>query len=171
MESAVLIAAIGLFAVIAYSDARSRRISNTLSLAIAILGLMRIVLAHDTAATRTLAAAAIIFAATFLLFWRGVMGGGDAKLIAATVLLVGWNELFRFLLLMSVCGGVLALATLAQHWFRSRPWSFSHLARKSLEASAAANRVAGLTNMTVPYGVAIAAGGVISLVFQSPFVR
>jgi prepilin peptidase CpaA len=171
MESAVLIAAIGLLAVIAYSDMRSRRIPNVLSLAIAILGLTRVGLAHDTAATQTLAAVAITFAATFLLFRRGVMGGGDAKLIAATVLLVGWHEMLRFLLLMSVCGGVLALTILALDQFRLGHRGLSHRASKSLETGAAANRIAGLTNTTVPYGVAVAAAGAISLVFQSPFLR
>jgi prepilin peptidase CpaA len=97
MQSVVLIAAISLCAVIAYSDVRSRRISNPLSLAIAILGLVRIVLAYDTvAAAQTVAAASITFAATFLLFWRGAIGGGDAKLIAATVLLIGSHGLPGF---------------------------------------------------------------------------
>ena len=170
MQSVVLIAAISLFAVIAYSDVRSRRISNPLSLAIAILGLVRIVLAYDAvAAAQTVAAASITFAATFLLFWRGAIGGGDAKLIAATVLLIGSHGLLRFLFLMSICGGVLALTTLAQDQFRVRHWH-SHQARKAL-GTETTNRITETTNTTVPYGVAVAAAGVISLILEAPVAR
>jgi Flp pilus assembly protein protease CpaA len=164
-----VIVAISVLALIAYSDVRSRRISNALSLSVAILGLIRIVVAHEATAAQTLAAASIAFVLAFLLFWRGVIGGGDAKLIAATVLLVGWKEVPTFLLLMSVCGAVLALTTLLELQFRSGYRGLSGRVRNSSEAGFA-NPGAGRTD-TVPYGVAIAVAGVVSLVFQSPFVR
>ena len=47
MQLMLSVAAVGIFAVIAYSDVCTRRISNALSLAIAILGLIRIILTHD----------------------------------------------------------------------------------------------------------------------------
>jgi len=83
VQSAVVILAIGILAIIAYGDLRRRRIPNELSLAIAILGLTRMLLGDDAvAAGPTLAAAAAVFVAAFLLFWRGILGGGDAKLVA-----------------------------------------------------------------------------------------
>ena len=169
MRSVMLITAICLFAVIAYSDLQSRRISNTLSLAIAVLGLLRIALAHDATAPQTLAAASITLAATFLLFWVGMIGGGDAKLIPATVLLVGSHGFVRFLLLMSFCGGVLALTILVRHNFRVGNWGRSERVCTSMGATIA-ERIAGSVD-TVPYGVAIAAAGVISLVLEAPFAR
>ena len=57
MQTATLIVGLGILAVIAYGDMRSRRIPNVLSLAIAILGLLRIMLVHDpVTAGHTLAA-------------------------------------------------------------------------------------------------------------------
>ena len=131
MQTAVLVVGVGILATIAYGDVRTRRIPNALSLAIAILGLLRIVLVHDpVAAGYTLAAGAAVFVAAFLLFWRGAIGGGDAKLVTAMALLVSYRDLFSFLFLMSVCGGALALAILARDKFRQRL-----LARRGGQAS------------------------------------
>jgi len=106
VHTAVLVVGIGVFAFIAYSDVRTRRIPNALSLAIAILGLIRIILVHDlVAAEHTLAVAAAVFAVAFLLFSCGTVGGGDAKLVTAVALLIGYQELFGFLFLMSLGGG------------------------------------------------------------------
>ena len=78
------------------------------------LGLARIAFAAEVIDSGyTLAAAIIIFAITFALFQRDGIGGGDAKILPATALLIGHRALLSFLFLMSLCGGVLALATLA----------------------------------------------------------
>ena len=119
MQTIVVAAAIGIFITIAYGDVRTRRIPNALAAAIAILGLARMILADDPVATgHTLVAGAAVFAVTFLLFWWGAFGGGDAKLISATVMLVGFRDMFDFFLLMSLCGGVLALVILTRDRFR-----------------------------------------------------
>jgi prepilin peptidase CpaA len=163
MQPAILIIAIGLLAVIAYGDVRTRRIPNALCLAIVLLGTFRIILAEDaTAAGHTLAVAAVMFAAAFVLFWRGAVGGGDAKLVAAMALLVGHHGLFDFLVLMSFLGGALALAIIARDSLRQ------HLIR--LRASVHRTAIplvedpAGPTKSTIPYGAAIAAAGVITLI-------
>ena len=164
VQTAILIVGLGVLAVIAYGDMRSRRIPNALSLAIAILGLLRIILVHDpVTAGHTLAAGAAIFTAAFLLFWYGAIGGGDAKLVAAAVLLVGYHDLFGFLFLMSLCGGVLALASLAAETF---DLSFRRRPRGSHASSIgqSGRDRAGLKGSTVPYGVAIATAGVITLI-------
>src|SRR5580700_8735285 len=114
MHSAVLAVAVGILVIVAYEDVRARRIPNALSLATAALGLARVAFAADVIdAGYTLAAAITIFSITFTLFQRGAIGGGDAKILPATALLIGYRELLGFLFLMSLCGGVLALATLA----------------------------------------------------------
>jgi prepilin peptidase CpaA len=93
MHSAVLAVAVGILVIVAYEDVRTRRIPNALSLATATLGLARIALAADVIDVGyTLAAAIIIFTITFALFQRGAIGGGDAKILPATVLLVGYKE-------------------------------------------------------------------------------
>jgi prepilin peptidase CpaA len=162
VQTAVLIVAMGLLAIVAYGDMRTRRIPNVLSLAVAILGLLRIILGHDPIANgQTLAAGAAVFVAAFLLFWYGAIGGGDAKLAAATALLVGYHDLFSFLFLMSVCGGALALAMLARDTLRLWLWLLS--------STEAAGHIAAPARPTVPYGVAIAAAGVVTLIPNTPF--
>ena len=106
---------------------------------------------------------AAIFTTAFLLFWYGAIGGGDAKLVAATALLVGYHDLFGFLFLMSLCGGVLALASLVAERF---DLSFRRWPRGSHVSSTDQSdrgRVAS-KGSTVPYGVAVAAAGVITLI-------
>jgi prepilin peptidase CpaA len=162
--SAVVLAGIGILAIIAWGDARTRRIPNWLSIAVASLGLMRILMAGDPAAAGyTVAAATATFVATFLLFWRGAIGGGDAKLIPAVVLLIGYRELLGFLFLMSLFGGVLAAATLIRSKLPARlsliGWREPTPLRDSNAASVPARQI-----LTVPYGVAVAAAGAMTLI-------
>jgi prepilin peptidase CpaA len=171
MQTAVLVVGIGLLAVIAYGDVRARRIPNVLSLAIAILGLLRIMLVHDpVAAGHTLAAGAAIFTAALLLFWYGAIGGGDAKLVTATALLIGYRDIYSFLFLMSLCGGALALAILAQDKLRPRLGRLLRKGRIPSETETA-GCLAVPARSTVPYGVAIAAASIITLVLETSFAR
>jgi prepilin peptidase CpaA len=164
MHSAVLAVAVGILVIVAYEDVRTRRIPNALSLATAALGLARIAFATDPIdAGYTLAAAIIVFTMTYALFQRGAIGGGDAKILPATVLLIGYPELFGFLFLMSLCGGVLALATLAAERFDLSLRRFWRGAHVSSIARSDRGRVAS-KGSTVPYGVAVAIAGVITLI-------
>jgi prepilin peptidase CpaA len=163
VQTLVVTAAIGILLVIAYGDLRTRRIPNVLAAAIAVLGLARMILAANSVeAGRTLVASAAVFAVGFLLFWRGVLGGGDAKLIGATALLIGSDDLFDFFLLMSVCGGALAFTILVRNRLRQ------HLTLKPITpfTMQCAGGSTPLMRPTVPYGVAIAAAGVVVLILR-----
>ena len=114
MEKVIFFLGSVVFLFVAISDFRTRRIPNGSIVVILLLAAVRIGLeGQPSAALYTLAASVAVFAATFLLFWRGVLGGGDVKLMAATALLIGYRDLFSFLFVMSVCGGLVALAVLA----------------------------------------------------------
>src|SRR6202451_2129172 len=52
------------------------------------------------------AAAAVVLVIVFIFFSRGWIGGGDAKLAAATVLGLGFTHLGGYLFYASVVGGV-----------------------------------------------------------------
>ena len=166
VQTTVVALAIGILLAIAYCDVRTRRIPNTLTAAVAILGLTRLILADDLGvAAHTVIASALVFVASFLLFWRGVFGGGDAKLIGATALLVGSHDLFDFLLIMSVCGGGLGLAIVVLDQFHPRRRGISQQlagppSLRCVEAAAAPVRP------TVPYAVAIAGAGIVVLVLR-----
>lgn len=60
-----------------------------------------------------LGAGATTLAVTFTLFAFGIIGGGDAKLAAATAVWIGFDRLPDYLLVASVAGGALTLAILA----------------------------------------------------------
>jgi prepilin peptidase CpaA len=152
----VLIVGICIFAVVAYGDIRTRRIPNEMIVAILVLAAFRIAIDGDPrAGLFTLAASAALFISTFLLFWRGLLGGGDVKLIGATALLVGYHNLFEFLFVMSVSGALMAVAVLAR----------DRLGRRQATAPPAEDQEIS-ARLTVPYGVAIAAAGIVSLLVQ-----
>ena len=156
LQLTILFLGIGIFAAVAYGDIRTRRIPNEMIVAILALAAFRIAIEGDPrAGLYTLAAAAALFVATFLLFWRGLLGGGDVKLIGATALLIGYHSFFEFLFVMSISGAMVAVAVLARDRFGSR-----RLTTPALEEQEARAR------LTVPYGVAIAAAGIVVLLVQ-----
>jgi prepilin peptidase CpaA len=166
VQTIVVTVAIGVLLAVAYGDVRTRRIPNALAAAIAVLGLARMILAAESVeAGHTLAASAAVFTAGFLLFWRGALGGGDAKLIGAMALLIGANDLLDFFLLMSMFGGALAVAILACNRFRPHRRHLLQQATAPFTMQCAGD-ITPLVRPTVPYGVAIAAAGVVMLILK-----
>jgi prepilin peptidase CpaA len=156
LQLIVLFLGIGIFAVVAYRDIRTRRIPNEMIVAILALAAFRIAIEGDPrAGLYTLTAAAALFVATFLLFWRGLLGGGDVKLIGATALLIGYHNFFEFLFVMSVSGALIAVAVLARDRLGLRRATTPGLEEQEAQA-----------RLTVPYGVAIAAAGIVVLLVQ-----
>lgn len=92
-------------------------------------------------------AGALVLVATFAMFAAGWIGGGDAKLAAASALWLGFGVLVDYLLIGAVAGGMLTLALLAMRkvplpGFAARwPW-LAHLHDE---------------RTGVPYGIALAA--------------
>src|SRR5215469_12134885 len=158
----IAVLAMGAFIAAAYVDVRRRRIPNALSYMIGSLGLLRIMLMGDpTTAGWTVAAAAGVLVIGFMFFWGGTFGGGDAKLLTGAVLLIGYRDLFGFLFLMSVFGGMLALAILIGDRLIPR------LRRAMKRAKSSDPKIAQKRRdvwPTVPYGVAISTAGMIILV-------
>lgn len=59
------------------------------------------------------AAGGLVLAVGFFAFVRGWLGGGDAKLLAAAALWLGFDSLDSFLLMVGLLGGVLSCTILA----------------------------------------------------------
>jgi prepilin peptidase CpaA len=143
--------AMTVFAAAALTDVAGRRIPNRLVLALAALAALRIGLALASGAGPAGVAADIgvalaVFLVGALVFHFGMIGGGDVKLIAAGVLWTGAGAAGEFLLATAIAGGVLAGAFLLQTRLAPRP-----------EGAAAKLRPPSL-----PYGIAIAAGGILT---------
>ena len=101
-----------LMAFAASSDLFTMTISNRVTLAL-VGGFFAMALVSGMTPSDVLAhagAAATVLAVTFLFFARGWIGGGDAKLAAATALWFGFDHLVVYLLYASVFGGALTLA-------------------------------------------------------------
>lgn len=161
MQIIVLFIGIAILAVVAHGDVRTRRIPNEFIVGLLVLAAFRMALAGDPSpALYTLMAGAVLLVATFLLFWRGVLGGGDVKLMTAVALLVGYRDLFAFLFVMSVCGALVALAVLAVDRFGFRPMPYPQTTPVLEHQEVPAQ-------LTVPYGVAIAVAGIASLLVQT----
>jgi prepilin peptidase CpaA len=95
--------------------------------------------------------AVVILAIAFALFNLGWIGGGDAKLAAATALWLGWNSILDYGVTAAIYGGILTLIILS---VRMAPFP------------AAFGRIAWIArlrsgNAGVPYGIALAAAGLI----------
>lgn len=98
------------------------------------------------------AAGFLVLAVTFGLFALGGMGGGDAKLLAATALWMGFNiHLLEYLVASTLIGGLLTLAILA---YRKSPLAAFTGHNPFLRHFA--DEANG-----VPYGIALGIGGLI----------
>lgn len=93
-----------------------------------------------------------MLAVGWALFALGLLGGGDAKLFAATSLWMGWYGLLNYMILFSLCGGVLALSLLL---FRRLPVP-EGLLRHGWIATLHQKE------QGVPYGIALAVGAILA---------
>jgi prepilin peptidase CpaA len=91
-------------------------------------------------------AALAVLSVTFLFFARGWIGGGDAKLAAATALWLGFDHLTEYLLYASILGGLLTFIIIR---FRLMPLP---AALAEQEWARRLHRLDG----GVPYGIALA---------------
>src|SRR4051794_19762890 len=133
----------------ASSDLLTMTISNRLSLILAGGFFLLAVVSGMAAMTMLMhvAAAAIVLVVAFICFAQGWIGGGDAKLAAATALWFGFDHLLDYLLYASLFGGALTIALIQ---FRMLP--MPRLLVGQEWAQRLHQRDAG-----VPYGIALAA--------------
>jgi prepilin peptidase CpaA len=88
----------------------------------------------------------LVLAVGFAFFSRGWIGGGDAKLAAATALWLGFDHLLAYLLWASIFGGVLTILILQFRLFPLPPQLSRHGWVERLHSKDAG----------VPYGIALA---------------
>lgn len=143
----------GLMAFAASSDLLTMTISNRISLALTagflalalICGLpLQGILWH-------LVAGLLVLAVGFALFTRGLVGGGDAKLAAATALWLGFDRLFDYVLVGALLGGVLTVGLLVFRFMPLPGWLARHELVARLHQCGAG----------VPYGIALSAAALL----------
>ncbi|MBE0581693.1 prepilin peptidase [Devosia sp.] len=106
------------------------------------------------------ACALVVLAAGFALFALRVIGGGDAKLAAATTLWLGFGLTLPYLVYAALLGGVLTLAILVLRRLPLTPFLARYRWLERLH-----DRKSG-----VPYGIALAMAGMLtysnSIIFE-----
>jgi prepilin peptidase CpaA len=140
-----------LMAFSASSDLFSMKISNRVSIAlVAAYPILALGVGVPLASIAiNLACGLLVLIVTFTLFTRGWIGGGDAKLAAATAPWLGWALMLDYGLLTSILGGALTLGIVLSRRTPLPSWA------------ARLDWVARLHHPDngVPYGIALAAAG------------
>jgi prepilin peptidase CpaA len=142
-----------LMAFAASSDLLTMTISNRVSLLL-VGGFFAMALLTGMNGAELLShigAGSLVLAVTFGLFARGWIGGGDAKLAAATALWFGFDHLLAYFVYASLLGGALTLLLLH---FRNHPLPSVFLGQRWAERLHSPQ--AG-----VPYGIALAAAALL----------
>ena len=93
--------------------------------------------------------AVAVLAVMFSMFALGWIGGGDAKLAAATSLWLGWSLLFEYGMKAAIYGGAMTVLILLARCLVLPTWLSRHAWIERLH-----DRKTG-----VPYGIALAAAG------------
>lgn len=146
-----LFPALMLFA--AWSDLFTMTISNRVSLLL-VAGFAVMALAVGLPPVEIMwhaAAGALVLAIGFACFAFGWIGGGDAKLAAATALWLGFAHLLEYLLVASIFGGALTLALLMV-----RTWPLPLVLAQREWAQRLHEPRGG-----IPYGIALAAAAIV----------
>jgi prepilin peptidase CpaA len=140
-----------LMALSASMDLLTFTIPNRLCLALALGYLLFAALLGVPAADILLniSCALVILAIAFVMFSLGWIGGGDAKLAAATAAWLGWTAILDYGLAAALFGGVLTLVILGAR-MAPLPAAFGRIGWLARLHNASAG---------VPYGIALAAAG------------
>jgi prepilin peptidase CpaA len=161
MQLIILALGMAILVASAYCDVQMRRIPNVLTYSLAVLGVLQLILIGDPSATGwTLASAAAVLVVGFLLFWGGFFGGGEAKLLTASALLIGSRDLLGFLWLVSLCAMIALLALMIEY-------DIGRWLRRVMRLRPADEGPTAEARPTAPYGIAIAMGAVMMLLYQA----
>jgi len=137
----------------ASTDLLTMTISNRISLVLLVgfVGLAALTGMSVEAVGMHVGAAAMVFAVVCFLFAMGWIGGGDAKLAAATALWLGFDQLLAYFLWASLFGGLLTYLILR----------FRFIPLPALLAEQEWARRLHRMDAGVPYGIALAAAALV----------
>ena len=158
IEQAVLTALVGGIALIAiYYDVRWRRIPNWLTYPAMLLGFIVHGITEGWNGVLSSGGGMAVGLIIFLIFYLlRLMGGGDVKLMAAMGALVGIKLTGMMFFISAFAGALISIAMLLHALSKNRLKNENGKTRKYLSRDL-------LKNLTVPYGVAISMGAVITL--------
>jgi prepilin peptidase CpaA len=162
-----LLVALALLTVGAWRDIATRTIPDTVSLLLLALGGLARISAGWSAIFLSVVTAVALFILLLIAFSRGLIGGGDVKLMTALVVGLSPFDSYRFVVATAIAGGLLGLVYLL---LRRMPRFTCQVSSRSLRA-----RILTIESWRIrrhgplPYGVAIAAGGAYALLLPGTF--
>ncbi len=154
VEALILVVFPFCMAYAAISDMITMTIANRVSLLLVAVFIVAAPLAGMPMATigMHLLAGLLVLGVTFALFAFGTMGGGDAKLLAATAVWMGLGmSLAEYVVIGSICGGVLTLLIIV---YRNSP--ISDVTGNFVLLRKFSDRRVG-----IPYGIALGLAGLV----------
>jgi prepilin peptidase CpaA len=153
IENAALIIFPALMAYAASSDLLTMTISNRISIALVVsfLGLAFAVQMPWQDILFSLGCGLSILALTFSLFCFGWIGGGDAKLAAATAVWLGWGHILDYGIAASIFGGLLTIVLI-----QLRKWPLPQVLLRQPWIARLHDNATG-----IPYGIALAGAGLV----------
>jgi prepilin peptidase CpaA len=158
----IALAILALLMASAWCDIATRTIPNTIVLLLLVLGGFARLHDGPVALAVSAATAGALFLLLLLAYARGLLGGGDVKIIAAIAVGLSPLDSYRFVVATALAGGVLAVAyILLSHRLRG-PHRIRGTSKLRRVAAIEAWRIR--RRGPLPYGVAIAAGGAFVLI-------
>jgi prepilin peptidase CpaA len=167
VSSALALAVLVLLVMAAWRDIATRTIPDTIGLLLfATGGLMRI-REGPLALALSVGIALLFFALLLIAYTRGLLGGGDVKLMTSIAAGLSPFDCYRFVTATAIAGGLMGIAYLLLSRWLSGHYEPNH--------TSLLNRVCAIEcwrirrRAALPYGVAIAAGGAFVLLRSGSF--
>jgi prepilin peptidase CpaA len=156
--SAILVPTFVVLGVAVWFDVATRSIPDLCSIALLVFGLVVRLLDGPSAALASGAIALVVGVVLVALHGRGVLGGGDVKLIVALLVGTAPSVALEMLFWIAMAGGVLGVVYLALSFVMPRPALRPRAPLLVRVALVEANRIA--RRGPLPYAVAIAVGAI-----------
>ena len=141
----------------AITDVAIRTISNRVCVAIAVIGIISLS-TNLLQLAESLGVAVMLFLLLLTMHSRGWVGGGDVKLLAALTIGLSLTQLMQLLTVMALAGVGLAMAHMMLRSLSSP--ALAPVGSSIVRRVYAVERWRNLRHAPLPYGVAIACGGI-----------
>ncbi len=167
MTAPLLLAASALLLIAAWRDVVSRIIPDTIGLLLLVMGGLARLFEGPSALASSAATALFLFILLMIAYSRGFIGGGDVKLMTALAIGLSPLDCYRFVVATAIAGGLLGIAylVLSRSTRLPRPAGGRSLLRRIMAVEFWRARRRG----SLPYGVAIAAGGTFVLLHTGSY--
>lgn len=161
------LAVLGLLMIAAWRDIATRTIPDSIGLLIVVVGALSQIFERPSVLAVSAATALLLFVTLLIAYSRGLLGGGDVKIMTALAIGLSPFNSYRFIIATALAGGILAIAYLVLSPRLRRPYRAKPISLLARVAAVEAWRIR--RRGSLPYGVAIAAGGAFVLFHPGSF--